>query len=413
LNVTAYDLIVVGGGPAGMMAAGRAAERGRRVLLLESGPSVGRKLLLTGGGRCNVTNTAELPDFLAAFGRTGGFLRTALTHFGNGEMRRWLKDRGVETVVEENGCVFPAAGNARSVLNVLTAYLAQGGAQVRVECRGAGLVVEGGRLVGVSANEERFEAGRVLLACGGLSYPQTGSTGDGYELARQAGHRIVPTYAAVCGLETREGWPRRLQGTPAGRLAVRVVGRRERTLASATGDGLWTHFGVSGPAILDVSYAAVLALRKEDEVILELDMVPDETQDGLTAWLRASAETRGKRTFQTVLAERVPARTAAILLELGGVDGGTPMAHCTREARTALVELLKRLSLRVAGARPVAGAIVTGGGVDLAEVDAANMESKLLPELHLAGEVLDLQALCGGFNLQAAFSTGRLVGDAV
>ena len=413
MNESAYDLIVVGGGPAGMMAAGRAAERGLRVLLLERGPSLGRKLLLTGGGRCNVTNAASLPDFLAAFGRSGGFLRTALTRFGNAELRRWLDDRGIDTVVEENGCVFPSTGGARSVLDALTKYLGQGGARVLLRHRVARLLVEDGRLVGVSANGERFEAGRVLVACGGMSYPQTGSTGDGYDLARQAGHRVAPTYAAVCGLQTGEDWPRRLKGVSAGRIAVRVLGRRGRALASATGEGLWTHFGVSGPAVLDVSCAALQALQRREEVVLELDLLPDDTQDSLNAWLRGAAETKGRRTVQRVLAERVPARTAAVLLELGSVDGRSPMAHYTRDARTVVVRLLKHVSLHVVGARPVAEAIVTGGGVDLAEVDAASMESKLLPGLHFAGEELDLQAPCGGFNLQAAFSTGRLVGDAV
>ncbi len=289
--MAAYDLIVIGGGPAGMMAAGRAAERGRRVLLLERGRAGGRKLLLTGNGRCNVTNTAPEADFVRVFGRGGGFLHRALAAFGPAALRAWLRGRGVATIEEDGGRVFPLRGGAKAVLEALTAYMSAGGVDVRTSQRVTALRVAGGRVEGVTAQDGAWDAPHVLVATGGLSYPRTGSTGDGYALARAAGHTVAPPYPAIVPLETAETWPAAAQGTALRDVALRVVSTnargKQRTLARTRGDVLCTHFGVSGPPVLDVSAQAVQALARGAEVALELDLAPDTGEDDLARELSA------------------------------------------------------------------------------------------------------------------------------
>jgi len=256
-------------------------------------------------------------------------------------------------------------------------------------------------------------SGSVLIATGGLSYPATGSTGDGYELARQAGHSIVPTYPAVGGLESVEVWPRELQGTPTGEIAITAISGTRRVLARASGQCVWTHYGISGPAVLDVSEAAVRALRAGDEVSLELDLLPGISEREFADELLRACSGRGRQKIETVLSSWVPRRTAAALMEQGGAPPGKKMSQCSRKERERLAALVKRLRLRVARPRPIEEATVTGGGAALNEVDPRRMESRLVRGLHFAGEVLDLQGPCGGYNLQAAFAAGWLAAEAI
>ena len=406
------DLIVVGGGPAGMMAAGRAAERGRRALLLERGPTPGRKLLLTATGRCNITNSAPVPEFLAAFGRHGGFLRPALTRFGASELLGWLHRSGVPTVEERKGRVFPASQSARSILDALLQYLAAGPVTLACEQRVESLWLDQGRLRGVIVGGRQHAAAAVVLATGGLSYPGTGSTGDGYTLARQAGHSIVETFPALVALETEEAWPESAQGTPI--KNVRITARcPDGAMAEVYGEALWTHFGLSGPGILEISRPVVLARRAGQPVTLELDLRPHDPPAALQERLLHAIKRQGKAQIGTIVAGWVAQRTAQIVLRLAGVEPGTRMNQCSRSERRRIVETVKRLTLHVARPRPIREAVVTGGGVALAEVDASTMASRLLPGLYFAGELLDLDGPSGGFNLQAAFSTGYLAGDSI
>jgi predicted Rossmann fold flavoprotein len=420
------DLIVIGGGSAGMMAAARAGERGRRVLLLERGPSLGRKLLITAGGRCNVTNSAPLPEFLNAFGRQGGFLRDAMTRFGNAELLEWLHNSGVRTVEERKGRIFPESQQAATILDALRAYMQSGGVEVRLNQRVESLWIEQGTLRGVlvvapsgatkyaltGTLQARIESAAVLIATGGLSYPATGCTGDGYPLARQAGHSIVEPYPAIVAFETAESWPKNIQGTPI--KNVSVIARHDgRKLAENFGEALWTHYGISGPAILDISGIVVLALRKGGAVTLELDLRPADTEDALDERLLHAIKREGKKQISTVLGGWIAESTGVQLLNLAEIDPRKKMSQCSKSDRKRIVRLVKHLELRVRGHRPIEEAIVTGGGVPLSEVDPKRMESRLLKHLHFAGEVLDLAGPSGGYNLQAAFSTGYLVGESV
>jgi predicted Rossmann fold flavoprotein len=394
-----------------MMAAGRAAERGLRVLLLERGPRLGRKLLLTGGGRCNVTNAAPFESFLRAYGRKSGFLRRALSHFGGPDLREWLHARGVATVEEAEGRVFPASLAARSVLDALQEHLNSGGVDVVLQQRVREIVAGEGHIEVVVKGRAPYRARQVVIATGGASYPQTGSTGDGYDLARQVGHEVSPVYPAITALETQEDWPAQLQGTPLRAVTVRAVRGDGRSLARAQGDALWTHFGLSGPAVLDVSLAAVRALGAGHQVDLVLDLVPTESEDQLLEGFRRAADTRDRREVTTLLRQWLPRRTAHLLLRLVGVDARCRASHLSKPDRRRLVDSLKRLRIAVRGPRPIQEAIVTGGGIELSEIDAARMESRRLPGLHFAGEVLDVQGPSGGYNLQAALSTGFLAGS--
>jgi len=393
------------------MAAGRAAERGRRVLLLEKGSALGRKLLITAGGRCNVTNSAPLPEFLKTFGRQGEFLRDAFKGFSNLELLAWLHARKIETIEERKGRVFPASQDARVILRALLDFMASAGVEVQVQRPVEKLWIEGGALRGVEAGG-RIESPRVLLATGGLSYPATGSTGDGYALAREAGHSIAPTFPAVVAFETVETWPREIQGTPIKNVHLRATSG-ERKIAEIFGEALWTHYGISGPAVLDISREIVPMLAAGDPVTLRLDLRPNDTEEALDERLLFAIKKDGKKQVLSVLGDWVAARTAVALLRLCEVDPKKKMNQVGKSDRKRIVRIVKRLELHLARPRPIEEAIVTGGGVALSEVDPRRMESRLLKGLHFAGELLDLAGPSGGYNLQAAFSTGYLVGDVV
>jgi len=418
-----HDLIVVGGGPAGLIAAGRAAERGKRVLLLERGPALGRKLLITAGGRCNVTNTASHDAFMLAFGRQGGFLRDALRAFDAPRLIEWLRLRGIAVIEERKGRVFPADQSAATVLRALADYAAAGRVEVRLNTRAQALLRGPARAAGVRAADTSIEAAAVLLATGGLSYPATGATGDGYRLAREAGHTLVQPWPAVVALETREDWPARVQGTPVKNVSIQALAyaaaaepagpARPRKLAEVFGEALWTHYGISGPAILDLSRDVVPAVLQGDRVELRLDLRPADTEEALDERLLHAIKRQGKCQVDGILGDLIAARTARLLLELNGIDPRKKMCQVSKSDRRRILRAVKGLTLQVARPRPIEEAIVTGGGIPLAEVDPRRMESRLLPGLHFAGEILDLAGPSGGYNLQCAFSTGWLVAESL
>jgi predicted Rossmann fold flavoprotein len=402
-------VIVVGGGASGMVAAGRAAECGADVLLLEKTPRLGNKLRITGKGRCNVTNVAELSDFVMHFGENGRFLYGALSRFFVDDLRAFLEARGVPTKVERGGRVFPASDDARQVSAALEGYLLLNGVQVRRRHAVEQVLVDGQRARGVKAQGRAFDCCAVVLATGGASYPRTGSTGDGYRLAAEVGHRILPIRPALVPLVTRETWVRDLQG-----LSLRNVWASllvdDEPVAEQFGEMVFTHFGLSGPVVLTLSKRAVDALT-QGPVALAINLKPALSRDEVDRRLRHELDQHGRQQMQRILTRLLPKRLIPVILDLAQIPAGKRSSQINVAERTRLAQLLQGLPLTVVGSRPLDEAIVTAGGVDTGEIDPRTMESRLVKGLFFCGEVIDVDADTGGYNLQAAFSTGHLAGE--
>jgi hypothetical protein len=407
--MTYPDIIVIGGGAAGMMAAGQAAQAGSRTLLLEKMPLPGRKLGITGKGRCNLTNVAEIREFIEHFGPSGRFLRQAFARFFNQELMAFFENLGLPLVTERGGRVFPASGQAGDVLKVLRKWLERSGVEIETSARVEGLVVVDGRISAVVCHGRQIPCRAAVLATGGASYPATGSTGDGYTFAAAVGHTIIDTRPALVPLETA--------GPAAGSMAeLNLRNIRARLLidgkkaAEDFGELVFTEFGVTGPVILTLSGLAVDALRNGRKVTLALDLKPALDEEKLDRRLLRDLETRAKEPLGSLLRGLLPAKMVPVCLDLVELPAERLAATMTAKERRRLRQWIKDFRLEVTGFRPFAEAIVTAGGVDTREVDPQTMESRRIKGLYLAGELLDLQADTGGYNLQAAFSTGWLAG---
>jgi len=413
--MTRRTVIVVGGGAAGLMAAGQAAGLGADVLLLEKMPTPGRKLRITGKGRCNLTNIAPMPDFLAHFGPNGRFLRPAFHEFFAPDLIAFFEMLDVHTVAERGGRVFTARGDADEIVDGLLQWTHTSGVRTLAESPAERLLVEGKktrRVVGVqTADGEPHRARAVILATGGASYPATGSTGDGYRLAESVGHTVIPIRPALVPLVTAGDAARRLQGLSLTNVTARVL-VDEAKQAEQFGEMLFTHFGVSGPIILTLSKGIVDALHAGRRVILSIDLKPALDDRKLDARLLRDLDTYGKRRFSTLLKELLPQKLIPVCIDETGIPAEKVGHQITAEERRRLRTWLKDFRLVVTGHRPLAQAIITAGGVDVREVDPHTMASRLVGGLYFAGEVLDIDADTGGYNLQAAFSTGWLAGRA-
>jgi len=409
-------VIVVGGGAAGLMAAGQAATMGAAVLVLEKMPRPGLKLRITGKGRCNLTNIVPLPEFIEHFGASGKFLRQAFSQFFSEDLIAFFKELGVETVIERGGRVFPASNQADEVIGALSNWVT-GQAKIRTNCAVKKLLIEKGEVVGVTAKTkssdlEDFRADRVIIATGGKSYPGTGSTGDGYELAKSVGHTIVSPRPALVPLETKGDIASRLQGLSLKNVSVKVIidGKKQ---AEAFGEMLFTHFGVSGPIILSLSKMCVDALLAREKVAISIDLKPALDDKHLDQRILRDLNQYGKKQFQNILKLLLPQKLIPICVELTGIDPEKSGNQITSDERKRLRLWLKDFQLEVTGYRSFSEAIITAGGVDLKEVDPRTMESRMVKGLYFAGEVLDIDADTGGYNLQAAFSTGWVAGRSV
>jgi predicted Rossmann fold flavoprotein len=392
-----------------MMAAGRAGECGADVLLLEKTPRLGNKLRLTGKGRCNVTNMASLRTFVSHYGETGPFLYGAFSRFFVQDLMAFLNTRGVPTVVERGGRVFPVSNDARQVAAALEGYLLANGVRVRRSCPVGHLLLEGERIHGVRASGSEIGGPAVVLATGGASYPRTGSTGDGYQLAAEVGHHIVPVRPSLVPLVVEEQWVGRVQG-----LSLRNV---QATLfldgdeiGQEFGDLLFTHFGVSGPVVLTLSKRAVDALSR-GEVSLSINLKPALSARALDERLQHELDSHGRRQMQSMLAQLLPHKLVGVFLELLAIPPEKPSHQISAPERKRIAVLLQDVRIRIKASRPIAEAIVTAGGIDTTEIDPRTLESKLVHGLYFCGEVIDVDADTGGYNLQAAFSTGYLAGE--
>ncbi len=414
-------VIVVGAGAAGLLAAGSAASNGAQVILLEKMRRPARKLRITGKGRCNVTNTAPLAEFVGHFGKNGRFLRPAFSRFFAAEMLTLLRELGVEHVTERGGRVFPASQKAQDVVDALVGWVRRLGVELRTETPVTRLLQHDARVAGVVTPGGELRADAVILAVGGASYPRSGSTGDGYAMAAAAGHRIVPVRPALVPLVTADDTAGRLQGLSLRNVAasVWVAGRKRDT---AFGEMLFTHFGVSGPIVLSLSRAVIDLLDRDDHggaaggsddrVELAIDLKPALDHAKLDARLLRDVDAHGKRQFATLLKDLLPRKLIPVCIDLTGIPADLPAHQLSGTQRKALRVWLKDFRLTVVGHRPLAEAIVTAGGVDLCEIDAQTLQSKLVSGLYLTGELLDLDATTGGYNVQAAFSTGWVAGVA-
>lgn len=405
-----YDIAVIGGGPAGSMAAISAARSGKKIILIEGNDSIGRKILLTGRGRCNITNSGKLDTFIEKFGNTGQFLRTSLSAFSNEDLMEFFSSRGLELKTERQGRVFPATDSARSVTDVLEKALEDSGVEIRYKAR-LKSIKKGKEGFVLELNEgDNVKADKLILATGGASYRGTGSTGEGFQIAKRLGHSIVPLTAGLVPLKTKEEWVKELQGLTLKNIRITFAAGKKKII-SEIGELLFTHFGVSGPLVLDLSSEIVALLEIHKDVILSIDLKPGIKPEEMENKLLKEFREGGGREIKNMLVGLLPARLVPVIIKLSAIDGHKKVNQISRDERRSVAKVLKALNMTVTGALPIEEAMVTCGGISLKEINPRTMESRIMPGLYFAGEIIEGGAASGGYNLQQAFSTGYLAGE--
>lgn len=401
-----YNGIVVGGGPAGMFAAITAAQNGASVLLLERNDRLGKKLLITGKGRCNVTNRCTSQEILQNIPRNSRFLYSAMSAFAPDDIMAFLEKNGCPLKTERGNRVFPVSDRSVSVLDALEQAMRQAGVTVK-KGRVRTILTENGRVCGVQTEQEILRSDWVILATGGVSYPATGSTGDGYEMARALGHTVIPPEGSLVPLETAGDDCRQMQGLSLRNVAVKLVNEKGKVLYKDFGELLFTHFGISGPTVLSAS-----CHLKGEHCRIVIDLKPALDEQKLNDRILRDLELYQNRSMENALTDLLPRSMIPVVLRRLDISPEMQANSLTKQKRRALVELLKGFSLEIMGKRPVAEAIITSGGIKVSEVDPKTMESKKVPGLYFAGEILDCDAYTGGFNLQIAWSTACAAGKA-
>lgn len=405
----AATIIVAGGGPAGLMAAGQAATTGAEVLLLEKMKQPGRKLKITGKGRCNITNTAEITNFIEHFGRNGKFLRQAFQRFFNKDLTAFFSQIGLKVTTERGGRIFPASGRATDVSNALVKWNNDCGVKI-LPCQGIDkLLIRSNRISGVVSQGKKFPCDCLILATGGASYPATGSTGDGYRLAESAGHSLIPVRPALVPLKTSENWSRAVAGLELRNInaSLYVDGKKRR---EEFGELFFEKYGLTGPVILTLSGTAVDCMHAGQKVLLSLDLKAALDEKKLEARLLRDIAARGKEHFSVFLRGLLPQELVPVCSLFTGIEEDRMVCTISAKDRRRLRHWLKNFQIEITGSRPMAEAIVTAGGINIREINPRTMESNITKGLYLAGELLDVHADTGGYNLQAAFSTGWLAG---
>lgn len=399
------SIFVGGGGAAGMMAAITAAENGAQVTLLERNDRLGKKLYITGKGRCNVTNDCAPEDFFPNVPRNPRFLYSAIYAFPPREVMAWFEARGCALKTERGNRVFPQSDKSASVIDALRAELRRLGVRVLQE-RALDIVTQDGAVCGIETDGGFHKTERVILATGGCSYPQTGSTGDGYRMLEKLGHTIVPPVGSLVPLVEKGYDCKQMQGLALKNVALRLVNQKGKTVFEEFGELLFTHFGLSGPVVLSAS----AHMNEKDAYTVLLDLKPALDEQKLDLRLLRDFEKFQNRDFENALVELLPRSMIPVIVRRSGIPAEEKVHSITREQRRALLELMKRFPVEIACKAPVEDAIVTSGGVKVSEIEPGTMQSKRVHGLYAAGELLDVDAYTGGFNLQIAWATGRAAG---
>lgn len=407
-----YDTIIAGAGPAGFMAAISASAEGKNVLLIEKMKSPGRKLLITGKGRCNITNNATLGKFITHIHPKGKFLRKVFSQYFSQEMISFLNESGVETKLERGGRYFPASDKAADILNALKNKAISCNVEILCNSHVEKLLIDNGVVNGVIANKTCYNAPNVILAMGGKSYPATGSAGDGYALTQSAGHTIIPPRPSLVPLETSGNTAQRLQGLTLKNVTA-TIWVNEKKVSEAFGELIFTHFGLSGPVILTLSRLVTDPANKDKKIEISLDLKPALDEQKLDNRLLRDLDTHGKKNLRNIFKLWLPAKLIPVFLEKLSLDPEKEGHQVTGKERKQIKLLMKRFPFRIKGSRSFKEAIVTAGGVSTTEIKAETMESKIVKGLFFAGEIIDLDGETGGYNLQIAWSTGWVAGKSV
>lgn len=400
-------VVVIGGGAAGLMAAVIAGREGAKVTLLEKMNYVGKKMGITGKGRCNITNACDMSEFIKNTPGNGKFLYGAYERFTNEDLLQLLHDAGLETKVERGGRVFPASDSALDVRNTFMKLMKHYGVDVHLEEPVKKLLVDDGVVTGVVTDQETYHADAVVIATGGKSYPATGSTGDGYILTAQVGHTITDIRPSLVPIVTEESWVKDLMGLSLRNVELSVVAKN-KVQAKMFGEMMFTHFGITGPIVLSLSHTVGKLMRKKNigTIGLDINLKAALSPETLDKRLQKDFDLYSKKQLINGMKDLLPSRLIPLIIELAGIDPQKPINQISKEERQQIGYMLQHMPLTVKGLRPVEEAIVTAGGISLKEFNPKTMESKLVKGLYGAGEVLDIDAFTGGYNLQAAFSTG-------
>lgn len=408
-----YDVLVIGGGAAGCMAAGFAAKNGNKVLLAERNDKIGRKLMITGKGRCNVTNACSLlNELIENVPVNGRFLYGAFSRFMPFDTMDFFEELGVPLKIERGNRVFPESDKAVDIVDALNKFLKNSGVK-RIQARIVKLNTDNNHII--SAEDENgkiYEAAKYIIATGGKSYPLTGSTGDGYSLAKQCGHTVTELKPSLVPLETSDSWTGDLQGLSLKNISVSVIDNEYyREIYSDFGEMLFTHFGISGPVILSAS--SHMKNITEGKYTVEIDLKPALSEEKLDARILRDFSENANKSIANALVKLLPHKLIPVIVKLSGIPTDLRVNQITKDMRHDLVYLLKHFAVNIKGFRPIEEAIVTSGGVSVKEINPKNMQSNICDNLYFAGEIIDVDAYTGGFNLQTAFSTGVLAGKSV
>ena len=403
------NVIVVGGGAAGMMAAVFAARNGQNVQLLEKNEKLGKKLFITGKGRCNITNAADIEDLFTAVISNPKFLYSGFYSFTNQQVIDFFEELGVKTKVERGERVFPVSDHSSDVIAAFSRELKSLGVSVSLNTEVKELLCEQDKVCGVLlTNGKKMKADAVIVATGGISYPSTGSTGDGYRFARETGHRVTELLPSLVPMEVRQWYAKELQGLSLRNIEIRITDGKKK-LYEEFGEMLFTHYGVTGPVILSASSVVGKTLRKK-ELTLHIDLKPALSEEQLDKRILREFDTNHNKQYKNSIDSLFPAKLKPVMIELSEIEPEKKVNEITKEERQRLVHLIKDFTMTLTGLRGYNEAIITKGGVSVKEIDPGTMESKIIKGLYFAGEVLDLDAVTGGYNLQIAWSTGYLAG---